>query len=494
MRSPLIVWLVSLLLSVAIAGCGGGGGEAATAAAPPPVNTVPPPPTNTAPTLLITSNASGSEATFSRGGSIDQTNPFFKPFGNGRSCASCHQPTDGWTITPSKVLARFNQTGGQDPLFLIHDGANSPQADTSTIAARRAAYSMLLSKGLIRMGLPMPPNAEFDLVQVDDPYGFASSGQLSLFRRPRPSTNLTLSAAVMWDGRETHKDPTSSLCIAGTSDCFRSLDFNLGSQANGAVVGHAQAIVNLTPAEQSAIVDFEKALFTTQIFDVNAKSLTGAGGKGGPLALSGTDYYFGINDLIAGDYRTRAPFTSTAMNLFDAWNTTSGSLADPDTPPSDVAAVTAARQAVARGQTIFNGRQFVINNVRGMPGPLVTGTCATCHNAPNVGGNSVPLLFDIGVSDAANRTPDMPLYTLRNRVTGATIQTTDPGAALISGKWDDVGRFKVPVLRGMASRPPYFHDGTGRDLTDVVNFYNVRFNMGLTAAEISDLAAFMGAL
>ena len=102
--------------------------------------------------------------------------------------------------------------------------------------------------------------------------------------------------------------------------------------------------------------------------------------------------------------------------------------------------------------------------------------------------------LDIGISDASRRTPDMPLYTLRNKATGETIQTTDPGRALITGKWQDIGRFKGPVLRALASRPPYFHDGSARDLPAVVNFYNNRFGMGLSAQEKADLVAFLASL
>jgi cytochrome c peroxidase len=103
--------------------------------------------------------------------------------------------------------------------------------------------------------------------------------------------------------------------------------------------------------------------------------------------------------------------------------------------------------------------------------------------------------LDIGIADASRRTPDMPLYnTLRNKTTGETIQTTDPGRALITGKWRDIGRFKGAILRSVASRPPYFHDGSAPDLPAVVEFYNTRFNIGLTDDEKADLVAFLAAL
>jgi cytochrome c peroxidase len=74
------------------------------------------------------------------------------------------------------------------------------------------------------------------------------------------------------------------------------------------------------------------------------------------------------------------------------------------------------------------------------------------------------------------------------------VQTTDPGRALITGNFSDVGRFKGPVLRGLAARAPYFHNGSAQTLMDVVTFYDVRFHIGLTAQEKADLAAFLSSL
>ncbi|MGE5192780.1 MAG: hypothetical protein ACM3U2_09775, partial [Deltaproteobacteria bacterium] len=148
---------------------------------------------------------------------IDVTNPFFMSLGtNGRACITCHVPSTSWTISPEEVQQRFKKTQGLDPIFRTNDGSNSPLADVSTPASRAAAYSMLLTKGVIRVGLPMPAGAEFVLLDVDDPYGFASAAQLSLFRRPLPSTNLRFLTGVMWDGRESYP-PMGTLPILPTN-------------------------------------------------------------------------------------------------------------------------------------------------------------------------------------------------------------------------------------------------------------------------------------
>jgi cytochrome c peroxidase len=74
------------------------------------------------------------------------------------------------------------------------------------------------------------------------------------------------------------------------------------------------------------------------------------------------------------------------------------------------------------------------------------------------------------------------------------VKTTDPGRAMITGKFADVGKFKGPVLRGLAARAPYFHNGSAQSLHDIVNFYDTRFNIGFTPREKSDLIAFLNSL
>jgi cytochrome c peroxidase len=133
------------------------------------------------------------------------------------------------------------------------------------------------------------------------------------------------------------------------------------------------------------------------------------------------------------------------------------------------------------------------------------GGCGICHNNPDVGNHSSALAINIGVTMAnptnndgsANGTLDigkLPVYTLQNIATGATVRVTDPGKALISNHWTDIGKTKGPMLRGLAARAPYFHNGSAPDLMTVVKFYDQRFDMGLTPQQMSDLVAFLSAL
>ena len=153
-------------------------------------------------------------------------------------------------------------------------------------------------------------------------------------------------------------------------------------------------------------------------------------------------------------------------------------------------------RAVKRCST---SKPITITGVKGLNDdlsiPFLHGTCSTCHDTPGAGNHSIPAPLDIGIADASRRTPDLPLYTLRhNGAPFETIQTTDPGRALITGNWNDIGRFKGPVLRALATRPPYFHNGSAKDLAAVVDFYDERFGVGFTQAEKDDLVAFLRAL
>jgi cytochrome c peroxidase len=50
------------------------------------------------------------------------------------------------------------------------------------------------------------------------------------------------------------------------------------------------------------------------------------------------------------------------------------------------------------------------------------------------------------------------------------------------------------VLRGLAARAPYFHNGSAATLDEVIQFYKTRFGLSLTAQEQADLIAFLRGL
>src|SRR5262249_16312623 len=108
-------------------------------------------------------NSDGFHQTFSATGDVDLTGPFFQSLGtNGRACVSCHQPDQGWTISAEGVQKRFRTTSGLDPIFRTNDGSNCDHnIEVSSPEGRKRAYSLLISRGLVRVAIRVPSNAEF---------------------------------------------------------------------------------------------------------------------------------------------------------------------------------------------------------------------------------------------------------------------------------------------------------------------------------------------
>jgi cytochrome c peroxidase len=436
---------------------------------------------------LVTRDPSGWLQTSTPAGHIDEGNPFFQSLGsNGRSCSSCHRQAEGWTVSAAEVRQRFRMTRGTDPIFRLVDGADSPLDDVSTLRAREAAYSMLLDHGVLRIGMPIPAGAEFTLTAVDDPYHYASAQELSLFRRPLPATNLIWDTAVMWDGRETFA-PFQAPMDAGLD--HEDVRDSLASQALHAVLGHGQAAMPPSQDVIDQIVGFEIQLTTAQVLDNEAGELNSGGGMGGADILAQQKFWVGINDPLGND-PTLDPFDPKVMRLFDRWS-------EPESLRGSGAAAP-ARAAIARGEQLFDSMPIDITGVAGLNDvtgqPVIHGTCGTCHAAPNIRNHSVGGPPGLGIADARRRTPAMPLYTLTNNTTGQVVQTTDPGLAMLTGKWADIGKFKGPNLRGLAGRAPYFHNGSAATLRDVLDFYDQRFDIGMTEQQKQDLVAFLSAL
>ena len=461
--------------------------------------------------LVLFPNATGVTATYKVDGPIDRSNPFFQSLGtNGRSCATCHDVRQAMSMTPAAARQRFAATRGNDPLFASVDGANCQNVQRSD----RAGHSLLLQNGLIRIAEAIPANAEFSISAVHDPYGCAlqtdaATGLLvaSVYRRPLPSTNLGFLSGVMWDVRET-------VAPLNSGDSFAdNLRTDLKHQALDATMGHAQAAVAPSDAQLNAIVDFELALSSAQIYDNRAGLLNAGGALGGPFTLAQQEYYPGINDSL-GQNPTGAAFSPLVMQLFGAWSQAGRPL---------VTVRSRARADIAAGEQIFNTFPLTISNVRGLndnnainrPTSFV-GTCTSCHDAPNVGDHSLPLPLDVGTShaDASGMesdptiaaalgqvsTPDLPVFLIQgcpnpfNPGQPASFYTTDPGRALVTGHCSDFNRVKGPILRGLAARAPYFHNGAAANLSQVVNFYDKRFQMGLSDVQKQQLVAFLNSL
>src|SRR5580692_3697678 len=465
--------------------------------------------------LQLFVDRTGVIGTLDVNGPVNEQGAFFQSLGtNGRTCATCHVASQAMSLRAKDIQLRFTQTGGRDPLFAAVDGANCPNARTGDAAD----HSLLLSHGLIRVFLPLPANAQFAVSVVHDPYGCAmvpapAGGQpiISVYRRPLPTTNLNFLSTIMFDGRETH------VPLNNGQTFLANLNADLTQQALDAITIHAQAAQPPTTSQLADIVGFELGLFSAQVYDAVAGSLSANGAYGGPVNLSGQPYYPGINDSLGAD-PSGAAFNPVSMTLFAAWanlNDNNGNFIEMYQDEQ--------RRKIAAGAALFNSAPVQISNVRGLNDNAAlgapstfAGNCTTCHDTPNIGNHSFPLPLDIGTghsvlpgveSDpniaaglATLSMADLPVYLINgcpnpfNPGQPESFYTTDPGKALISGLCSDFNRGKGPILRGLAARAPYFHNGAAATLAELVNFYNQRFQMNLTAEQKEDLVAFLNSL
>jgi cytochrome c peroxidase len=468
------------ILALSIAGVASAALAEPPAPPPPPAPAPAPAPGGGGPAPGTFADPAGNWQNFSPAGAPNQTTPFFQSLGsNGRSCASCHAPNDAWSATPGSLQKRFASTAGADPIFASVDGTNCPTLPVTTVAEHEAASSLLLNQGLIRVALTPPAGAQFTVGDVSNPYGCSSTATVSVYRRILPTTNLSFLSTVMWDGRES---------VAGNG-----IHQDLLQQASDAVTTHEQAAAAPSASTLAAIVTLELAQFSAQSSSTAAGSLDAAGATGGPVTLAGQSFVPGSNNPFGGATPGVPPQpTFTDYSAWEALAVTARS-----------SPMLAAEASIGRGEHLFNTRPITITGVAGLNDQVganghlqttVVGTCGTCHNAPNAGSSTLAALLNTGIAQPGPQAAGLPLITLVNKATGARVQTTDPGLALTTGNWADVGKFKVPTLRNLAARGPYFHNGSAPNLNAVVNFYNQRFSLNLSTQEQADLVAFLGAL
>jgi cytochrome c peroxidase len=447
------------------------------------------------PNLFPFLNRTGFSGTYSSAGNVDLSGPFFQSLGtNGRTCGTCHQPSDAFGLSAANAQLRYLITGGRDPLFDQVDGSTCPTGPVNN--------SLVVNNGLIRIGLTVPPNTtdssapQYTVIAVQDPYGCAlttnSEGQqiVSVYRRPLPTTNLGFLSAVMFDGRESLSFPLNN-----GKTFAANLNTDLTQQAIDATVTHAQGAAP-TSTQLSQIVDFEVALNSAQLADFFAGNLSKRA-NGGAQFLSSQAYYPGINDSLGADPKGNS-FNPNVFTIYSSFQNS-------ENPQ---------QASIARGEQIFNTQPLTISNVPGLTTAtqqIIMGTCTTCHDTFNVGNHSFPLPLDIGTARSLTyetdsniiaglqqlQPPTVPVFELvctQGPLAGTTYYTSDPGKALISGQCSDIGRGKGLILRGLAARAPYFHNGVAANLQQVVNFYNKRFEIGLSHQQMQDLVNFLQTL
>ena len=432
--------------------------------------------------------------------------PFFASLtANGRACVTCHQPADGMSVSIDSIRKRWEATGGKDPIFAAIDGSNCP----SLPQGAASSHSMLLEHGLFRIARPWPPRdrdgtpiaPEFTLEVVRDPtrcnldphYGLTSAQPMvSVYRRPRPTANLKYVTSVGFNF-----EPKNGLPLPTDAETGRLISGNLladgrlptiRAQIRDAMRVHLEVQAPTPPSTLDAIETFLGGVYSAQSVHRVGGLLTDAGAEGGPETL---------RDAREGDLQYGG---APIWKEFLPW----AKAAD---DPKLSAEQRAFRESVARGAEIFAKRTFLIDNSAGITnmgfGNPVRNSCAFCHNMQRTGMDVAPGQVDIGTTNVphANSAPHMPLFKLTCRADvrphphlGRVVYTQDPGFALTTGKCIDIGKITIQQMRALASRPPYFANGSARTIREIVDYYERRYRIGLTEQEKQDLTNLMSVL
>jgi pimeloyl-ACP methyl ester carboxylesterase len=447
--------------------------------------------------LVTTLNSQGTQPT--------KGHPFFTALGsNGRACVSCHQPSDGMSLSVQTVRERWQATKGKDPIFAAIDGSNCPTMPQGV----EASHSLLLNRGLFRVVRPWPPvahdgkaiNPEFTLEVVRDPTGCnndknwglnSAQPAVSVYRRPRAATNIKYLTAIGFDfepknGLPMLLDPETGKPTSGNlmADA-RAL--TLRAQALDAMRWHLEFKGQPDAALVQRIVDFESQLSTAQSFDQRAGALDADGAQGGPAFLQRAQ---------AGALQSTNSNPSWAEE-FKAWAKAPG--ADETQR--------AFRASVLRGVEVYSRRTFLITDSAGLTniplGNPVRDGCSLCHNMLRSGMDVAPGQIDLGTTNMphADASPELPLFKLSCKpgamphpYLGRVVYTQDPGFALTTGQCRDIGKITMQNMRGIASRAPYFANGSAKTLREIVDFYDRRYRIGYTEQEKQDLTNLLSVL
>ena len=111
--------------------------------------------------------------------------------------------------------------------------------------------------------------------------------------------------------------------------------------------------------------------------------------------------------------------------------------------------------AAERGKLVFN----------------TNGQCATCHNGPTF-------------TDA----------NIRLHPASDVVSEPEPKGAPSYASRSATKQYRTAPLRGLWQHAPYFHNGSAATLAAVVQTYNTKKSLGLSAAEIADLTEYLKSL
>lgn len=346
--------------------------------------------------------------------------------GNGRSCADCHMPSDGFQLSPASARARFDalqaerehNMNADDPLFRPVD------ADDFRINGDNAVdFSNLVENGLIRITMPLPLN-----VKLIDPATGQPTDETSvdLWRAVMPVPNVAITGPdgvlPVWPPGAPRppimgQDPNGPNRQGGYQHDARF--GTLQEQARGALFAHAQVSVEPPQRMLDDLAAFQQTLFSSPEVELLANAI--------------------LSD----------------STLF------------PDPDPE-------LNELEQQGKVVFNRACAQCHGGTLHPSGS---TPETAFVRPLVRYHNIATACPRPATDGYAPCPERLARNARTyRITRAdgtfqTVTTSDPGRLLLTGQPADLGVMDVTQLRGISKTAPYFHNNSAATLEDVVDHY-----------------------
>jgi cytochrome c peroxidase len=357
--------------------------------------------------------------------------------GNGRACADCHMPSEGFQLSPAAAQARFlalqseltHNPNADDPLFRPVD------ADDFRVNGETASdFSNLVENGLIRVTMPLPAN-----IKLIDPVTGQPSDETSvdLWRAVMPVLNVAITGpdnvAPIWP-------PTPRVSIMGIDPDGPNRQggyqhdarfATLQQQARGALFAHAQ--VNAEPPE--GMLD-DLAAFQETLFSSSGVEVLGQVIRAGAMPFPDPDPELDDLEQHGKVVFNRACAQCHGGALHPSTSTPDTTLPSTATPP-----------------------RFLVryHNIQ-----------TACPRSTVASDGFAPCPQRLARNERTYR------ITLANG-SFQFITTSDPGRMLLTGQPADNGMMDVTQLRGISKSAPYFHNNSAATLEEVLDHYDAFF-------------------
>ena len=358
--------------------------------------------------------------------------------GNGRACADCHVPSESFQLSPAVARARFEallakrsvNKNADDPLFRPVDADDFREHGDAA-----NDYSNLVENGLVRVTLALPPN-----VRLIDPSTCSTLDPVAC--QPIDDTSVDVWRAVM---------PVNNVAITGPDEVvpiwppaprapIMGVDPNgpnrqggyqhdarfgtLQEQARGALLAHAEIVVEPPIGMLDDLAAFQRTLFSSPAVETLADA----------IASGTTPFPDPDPDLTELEQRGKAVFNRSCAQCHGGARHPSGSTPDAAIP----------RPIRAR-----------YHNIQTACPRLTTDGFAPCP--PRLARNA--RTYRITLADG----------------TFQTVTTSDPGRLLLTGQPADLGVMESTQLRGIGRTAPYFHNNSAATLEEVLDLYDAFF-------------------